>query len=186
MSLELSSKLGLAVWNTREHNDHRGIFLESFKSSIFSEQTQNVHISQVNVSISKFGVLRGLHGIASPSFGSKFVTCLTGRILDVVVDVRPDSTNYGEYEFFEISNEKRFVIHVPSGFAHGFLAIEDETLVCYAQDFEYDQKLEYAINAFDPQINILWPSGIDFLQSKKDSEAQQLSEFASQRPNRFQ
>jgi hypothetical protein len=89
-------------------------------------------------------------------------------------------------QFFEISNERRIVIHVPSGFAHGFLALEDETLVCYAQDFEYDKKLEYAINAFDPQINILWPLGIDFLQSKKDSEAQSLSEFGDQFPNRFQ
>ncbi len=186
MSLEISSKLGLSVWNIREHKDDRGLFLESFKSSIFSQQTQDVRISQVNVSMSKFGVLRGLHGIASTSFGSKFVTCLKGRILDVVVDVRPDSINYGEYEFFEISNEGRIVIHVPSGFAHGFLALEDETLVCYAQDFEYDEKLEYAINAFDPQINILWPLGIDFLQSKKDSEAQSLSEFGDQFPNRFQ
>ena len=186
MSFELSSKLGLSLWNTQDHTDDRGTFFETFKSSIFNGEGQDIKALQVNVSISKFGVLRGLHGIASDGFGSKFVTCLKGRILDVVVDVRSNSINYGKYEFFEISNEHRIVVHVPPGFAHGFLSLENETLVSYAQDFEYDQNVEFAITAFDPQLDIAWPSGIDFVQSKKDSEAQRLSEFESLFSNRFQ
>ncbi|MDP9852079.1 dTDP-4-dehydrorhamnose 3,5-epimerase [Corynebacterium lowii] len=158
------------------HPDRRGAFHEWFKASEFEQATgYPLDVQQANMSTSKAGVLRGLHYAEVPPGQAKLVTCSAGAIFDVLVDVRTGSETFGQWAGFELSEENRQGLYIPAGFAHGFLALSDATVV-YLTTSEYAPEVEHGIDPLDPAIGIEWPvAGGQPILSSKDQQAPSLA-----------
>ena len=150
--------------------DERGYFMESFNEKTFQIAIdQNVHFVQDNQSFSSKGVLRGLHYQIGEHAQAKLVRVLHGEVLDVAVDIRPNSPTFGQYEAVLLSgvNQKQFF--VPRGFAHGFLVLSDTATFLYKCDNFYNKESEGGISYNDKTINIDWSFPTDSLMiSEKD------------------
>lgn len=141
----------------RIFNDERGFFFESFNEKTFSEKTgMNVHFVQDNQSFSSKGVLRGLHYQTREFAQAKLVQVLQGEVLDVAVDIRPESETYGKYVSVLLSAENKRQLFVPRGFAHGFLVLSDTALFSYKCDNLYNKESEGGIAFDDQTIGIDW------------------------------
>jgi len=149
--------------------DNRGCFFELFRESEFSIANIPAHFSQDNFSISKKGVIRGLHYQKEPKSQGKLVSVLKGRIFDVAVDIRKNSATYLKWISADLNDENRFMLYIPPGFAHGFLALSEDVHLLYKCTNEYDPKLDAGIRWDDPDIGIAWPVKHPIL-SGKDSK----------------
>lgn len=137
--------------------DERGFFMESFNEKTFGEKTGiAVHFVQDNQSLSTKGVLRGLHYQIGAFAQAKLVQVLQGEVLDVVVDIRPESETYGKYEAVLLTAENKKQLFIPRGFAHGFLVLSDTALFSYKCDNFYHKEAETGIAFDDPAIGIDW------------------------------
>ena len=117
---------------------------------------------------------------------AKLVRCARGRILDVVVDLRRGSPSYGEWEGFELDDERMRVLYVPVGFAHGFCVLSEIADVIYKQTAYYDPAVERGIAWNDPDVAIKWPLALDeLIVSERDSAAPRLSEIAAELPFQY-
>jgi len=144
--------------------DERGYFMESFNEKTFQEGIgQKVHFVQDNQSFSTKGVLRGLHYQTGSSAQAKLVRVLQGEVLDIAVDIRPESETYGQYEAILLSAENNKQFFIPRGFAHGFLVLSETATFFYKCDNYYDKNSEGGIIFNDPKINIDWQFPIDEL-----------------------
>ncbi len=161
--------------------DERGYFFESFHREKFRAATRvNAIFVQDNQSASKYGVLRGLHMQNRDCAQAKLVRALSGKILDVAVDLRPDSKTYARYFSIELSGENRKQLFIPRGFAHGFVTLSEGAEVFYKCDDYYDRDSETGIRYDDPQLNIDWQIQRDAITlSKRDAARQSLSEWES-------
>jgi len=169
---------GLTIIKPRVFNDERGYFYESYNKTSFAENGLDIEFVQDNQSLSQKGVLRGLHFQAPPFDQGKLVRVIQGSVLDVAVDIRPNSPTYGKYESIMLSGENKTQFWIPPGFAHGFITLEDNTIFCYKCTGPYSKESEGAILWNDSQLNINW--GIDNpLVSEKDQEAQLFKHFKS-------
>ncbi len=150
--------------------DERGYFMESFNENTFKIGVgQNVHFVQDNQSYSSKGVLRGLHYQTNEFAQAKLVRVLQGEVLDVAVDIRPDSATYGQYVSILISGENQRQFFVPRGFAHGFLVLSETATFFYKCDNFYNKESEGGINYNDPIINVDWQFKFeDLIISEKD------------------
>ena len=137
------------------YHDSRGWFFELFKSARFRELTNNQTFFQDNISFSKKNVLRGLHLQIEPSAQAKLVAVIHGKVLDVVVDLRHGSSTFGKIFQLELDSEKKNMLYVPEGFAHGFAALEDSYFL-YKCSNEYNPKCETGIKWNDPELDIDW------------------------------
>lgn len=155
--------------------DDRGYFMELYKHSDFIKAGISEHLVQDNYSRSSKGVLRGLHYQKAPRSQGKLVMCLKGRIFDVAVDVRKGSPYFGKWVGVELSEENRFMLYVPPGFAHGFQVMSDAAEVMYKCTDEYSSKDDRGIIWNDPHIAITWPVANPVL-SGKDRNHPQLQE----------
>ena len=153
----------------RRFPDDRGFFSELYKEKLFSENGVP-HFVQDNMSESRAGVVRGLHWQAEPFGQGKLVTCLTGSIIDVAVDVRPNSPQYGKHVAVKLDSREAISLWVPVGFAHGFQSLEEGTKVFYKVTNYWNKESERALNPIDPALGIPW-SNKDFILSDKDAEA---------------
>ena len=151
-------------------NDDRGYFMESFNEKTFQIGVgQEVHFVQDNQSFSTKGVLRGLHYQVGEHAQAKLVRVLQGEVLDVAVDIRPDSKTYGQYEAVKLSAENQTQFFVPRGFAHGFLVLSETASFFYKCDNFYNKESEGGLMYNDPNLNIDWQfPTIDLLISAKD------------------
>ncbi len=156
--------------------DHRGFFMELYKRTDFLSEGIPYDFVQVNLSMSRKGVVRGLHYQLRPMEQGKLVTVLRGRIVDVAVDIRKGSPWFGKYVMVELSADKPRLIWIPPGFAHGFQALEDDTLVLYLVTKEYSPQHERCIRWDDPEIGIPWPIRDNVILSEKDRKCPQLRE----------
>ena len=148
--------------------DDRGIFREWFKLEVLKENgVPAFQVRQANTSISKKGVIRGIHYSPEINGQSKLVTCTSGSVLDVIVDLRPESKTYGDHLEVELSENQGKCIYISSGLGHGFQALEDQSVVTYLLDKEYSPDNEFSINPVDPNLNIKWPL-FDFYLSDRD------------------
>lgn len=150
--------------------DDRGYFMESFNEVRFEKETgQRVHFVQDNQSYSTKGVLRGLHYQTGEHAQAKLVRVLDGEVLDIALDIRPDSATYGQYEAIVLSGENKKQFFVPRGFAHGFLVLSDTATFFYKCDNFYNKESEGGIIYNDSSLNIDWqlPSE-DLIISEKD------------------
>lgn len=137
--------------------DERGYFMESFNENTFQKGTgKAVHFVQDNQSFSAKGVLRGLHYQTGEHAQAKLVRVLNGEVLDVVVDIRPESTTYGQYVSILLSSENQKQLFVPRGFAHGFLVLSDTATFFYKCDNFYNKESEGGLSYNDPKVNIDW------------------------------
>ncbi len=137
--------------------DNRGFFLETFKATDFRMAGLPDHFLQDNVSRSRKDVIRGLHYQKNPKAQGKLISVLKGRAWDVAVDIRKSSPTYLQWVAIELDEEKRQMVYIPPGFAHGFLAMTDDVLLQYKCTEQYHQKSEGGIRWNDPDIGIAWP-----------------------------
>lgn len=154
--------------------DERGFFLEFYKYSEFDRAGIEVTFVQDNHSCSKRGVLRGLHYQLHPKAQGKLVRCVRGRIWDVAVDIRRGSPTFGKWVAVELSEENKYMLWIPIGFAHGFVALEDSEII-YKCTAEYDPSLDRGIIWNDPTLKIPWPV-VEPLLSEKDRNLPTLNE----------
>lgn len=157
--------------------DNRGFFMETYKKSEFYKNGITVEFNQDNHSKSTAHVLRGLHFQKSPHGQAKLVRCGRGRIYDVAVDIRPDSKTFGQYVKVELSEENKYMLFIPEGFAHGFVVLSEEAELLYKASGEYAPQADCGVLWNDPDINIDW--GIDFepILSEKDTKQKTLKEL---------
>jgi len=164
---------GLPLIRPAVFKDKRGCFYESWNAHKFNASIgQEITFVQDNVSISKAGVIRGLHYQTSPSAQSKLIRVVSGSILDIAVDIRPDSKTYGQHFSVKLDTESRWQLWIPEGFAHGFRAIEVDTVVMYKCTDFYDPACERSLKWDDTDLGIDWgDSPQDIILSDKDSAA---------------
>jgi dTDP-4-dehydrorhamnose 3,5-epimerase len=154
--------------------DQRGFFLETYQLARYADQGIKRPFVQDNLSRSAYGVLRGLH-LQNPFTQGKLVSCLRGRVLDVAVDVRLGSPNFGRHVAVELSEENRRQLWVPRGFAHGFAVLSESADFFYKCDDLYSPKDEISVRWNDPAIGIDWGLASPSL-SAKDVAAPLLAE----------
>jgi dTDP-4-dehydrorhamnose 3,5-epimerase len=162
------------------YEDPRGYFFESFNQQKFNELTGlNVQFVQDNQSKSSKGVLRGLHFQLGAHAQAKLVRVLEGKVLDVAVDIRPNSKTFGEYVAVELTAENEMQLFVPRGFAHGFVVLSDIATFFYKCDNYYHKLSEGGIIYNDPQLAINWQLPIeDLLLSDKDLLLKNLNDIS--------
>ena len=151
-------------------NDDRGYFYEKFNEEKFNELTGlNGHFVQDNVSKSSYGVLRGLHLQKANHAQAKLVSCLEGRVWDVAVDLRKDSSTFGQWFGAELSGENMLQFYVPRGFAHGFSVLTETAVFTYKCDNFYNRESEGGILWNDQALEIDWKlPKADILLADKD------------------
>lgn len=152
---------GVVVIKPRIFEDERGYFFESFSQREFDEKVCPIRFVQDNESKSAYGVIRGLHFQREPYAQSKLVRCVKGKVLDVAVDIRPDSTTYGRHVAVELSEENHLQLFIPKGFAHGFAVLSEEAVFQYKCDEFYHPESEGGINLADKSIGIDWKIPVD-------------------------
>ncbi|PIQ87338.1 MAG: dTDP-4-dehydrorhamnose 3,5-epimerase [Candidatus Omnitrophica bacterium CG11_big_fil_rev_8_21_14_0_20_45_26] len=151
------------------HGDGRGFFFESYHEKVFAEHGINDRFVQDNHSSSVKGVLRGLHYQIAPKAQAKLIRVIRGSIFDVAVDIRKDSKTFGQHVTMTLTAEKREMLYIPAGFAHGFCVLENGTEVFYKVSDFYSPADERGILWNDPKLAIPWPPlKIDYLLSERD------------------
>ncbi|MFD9662859.1 dTDP-4-dehydrorhamnose 3,5-epimerase family protein [Rhodococcus sp. NPDC059968] len=163
--------------------DARGVFLEWFKEPVFiGAAGHSLNLAQANCSVSAAGVLRGIHFAYVPPGQAKYVTCVKGAVLDVVVDIRVGSPTFGTWDSVLLDDKDRRAIYLSEGLGHAFLSLEDDSTVVYLCSSGYAPEREFGINPLDPEIGIEWPttsrsgSPLELTLSEKDASAPFLSE----------
>jgi len=152
--------------------DDRGVFLESFKESVFVEATgRRFDLKQMNISGSRSGTVRGVHFADVPPGQAKYVQCFEGRILDVVVDIRVGSPSFGEWDAIELDGESREGLFIAEGLGHAFCALTESVTVGYLCSEPYAPAREHGINPLDPELGLPWPHGNGSVLSEKDAAA---------------
>lgn len=165
---------GVVLVKPRIFGDDRGFFMESYKKSEFEKAGITCDFIQDNHSKSTKGVLRGLHYQAAPRQQAKLVRCIKGKISDVVVDLRKDSSSFGKWLKVELTEENRHMLFIPKGFAHGFVVLSDEAEILYKTDEEYFPSLDRGVLWNDKTLNIDWEIKNPIL-SEKDKVQPMLS-----------
>jgi len=167
---------GAFVVTPRQFADPRGVFLEFFRRDSFvAVAGHSFGLAQANCSVSAKGVMRGIHFALVPPGQAKYVTCMQGSVLDVVVDIRLGSPTFGQWESAVLDTVTRRAVYLSEGLGHVFLSLEDNTTVMYLCSEGYAPDREFGIDPFDPQIGIVWPD-IDIALSDKDQRAPSLAE----------
>ncbi len=169
---------GLLIIKPTIFSDDRGLFYETYSKNKYHEIGLPIDLLQDNESISKKNVLRGLHFQNPPYDQGKLVRVIKGKVLDVAVDIRKKSPTYGKYLMVELSEENKYQFWIPSGFAHGFLSLTDETIFTYKCSNFYNKDAESGLIWSDTDLNINW--GVDTpIVSEKDNQLYSISSFNS-------
>lgn len=177
MKIIESKKLpGVMLIKPKVFHDHRGFFMETYNENVFNELGIQANFIQENHSLSvAAGVLRGLHYQLNPRAQAKLVRVVSGVIYDVVVDIRKGSPTFGCWQSFILSEENKYQLFVPRGFAHGFCTLVPNCEVIYKVDNHYSPEHDRGIAWNDPMLNIDWPLSEPIL-SEKDRKHPTLSE----------
>lgn len=171
----LETKLdGPILIEPQVHGDQRGFFVETGRANTLAELGIADEFVQDNHSRSAHGVLRGMH--FQPGM-AKLVRCARGRVLDVLVDIRPASPAFGRWEAVELDDEHHRQLYCPDGFAHGFLVLSEVADVIYRCSAYYERERESGFRYDDPEVGIRWPEGIEVVASERDREAPLLREL---------
>jgi dTDP-4-dehydrorhamnose 3,5-epimerase len=168
----------VVIIEPKVHGDSRGYFVETFVSNKLEEFLgYQINFCQDNESKSSKGVLRGLHYQLPPHAQTKLVRVISGRVLDVAVDIRKNSPTFGKYVAVELSGENKKQLLIPRGFAHGFVVLEDDTVFAYKVDNYYSPQCDRGIAFDDKNLNIDWILNHDELNlSAKDTKQPKLNE----------
>lgn len=171
---------GLLILEPRIFQDARGYFFESFSQREFEERVGHVHFVQDNESMSTYGVMRGLHFQRPPYTQTKLVRCVSGRVLDVAVDIRQGSPTYGQHVAVELTAENHRQFFIPKGFAHGFAVLSETAVFQYKCDEFYHPEADAGISILDESLGIDWRIPTDkAILSDKDTRHGMLADFQS-------
>ena len=168
----------VVIIEPKVHGDDRGYFCETFRQDKLEEFVgYKINFCQDNESKSSKGVLRGLHYQLAPAAQTKLVRVISGRVLDVAVDIRKNSPTFGKHVSVELSGENKRQLLVPRGFAHGFIVLEDNTTFAYKVDNYYSPQNDRGIAFDDRELNIDWILNHDELNlSAKDTKQPLLNQ----------
>jgi dTDP-4-dehydrorhamnose 3,5-epimerase len=156
--------------------DERGFFARTWCVREFAEHGLNTRLVQCNITFNyKKGTLRGMHYQAAPHEETKLVRCTMGRIYDVIVDIRPDSSTYLQWVGVELSAENRRMLYIPEVFAHGFQTLDDDSEVFYHMSEFYHPECAHGIRWDDPAVGIKWPAVDNRIISSKDQSYEDLT-----------
>jgi len=171
----------------QQFGDPRGLFLEAFKAGPFADAVgHSFDLQQANCSVSAAGVLRGIHFADVPPSQAKYVMCVKGAVLDVVVDIRVGSPTFGTWDAVLLDDVDRRAIYLSEGLGHAFMSLEDSSTVLYLCSSGYAPGREHGIHPLDPDLAIAWPttardgSPLTPLLSEKDETAPTLAEARDQ------
>jgi len=157
--------------------DERGLFVSPFQEDVVREAVGHpLRLAQSNHSVSRRGAIRGIHFADTPPGQAKYVYCPRGALLDVVVDLRVGSPTFGQWDAVRLDASGFRAIYVAEGLGHGFIALEDDTVVSYLCSESYNPAGEHAITPLDPQLGLPWPADITPILSEKDTTAPTLAE----------
>ena len=169
---------GLLIIEPKVYGDDRGYFFESFSKRDFATAAGDVEFVQDNESRSAYGVIRGLHFQKPPHSQAKLVRVIKGRVLDVAVDLRPDSPTFGRHVAVELTGDNHRQVFIPKGFAHGFSVLSEEAVFQYKCDAYYAPQSEGGVAWDDPDLAIDWriPKE-DAVLSEKDAKYPRLKDI---------
>lgn len=171
---------GVYIIKPRVFGDARGYFFESYSKREFEEKVGKIDFVQDNESMSKKGVMRGLHFQRPPFSQSKLVRCVKGSVLDVAVDIRKGSPTYGKHVAVELSEDNHLQFFIPKGFAHGFVVLSDVAVFQYKCDNFYHPEVDGGISILDDSLGIDWKiSTQNAILSEKDTKHPLLKDFDS-------
>ncbi|GAB2813785.1 dTDP-4-dehydrorhamnose 3,5-epimerase [Actinocorallia aurea] len=171
-------ELGLAgayLYTPKIHGDDRGIFLEWFREDVLAPTGHRLALAQANCSVSAKGILRGVHFASVPPGQAKYVTCVSGAVLDVAVDLRVGSPTFGQSRTVRLDGEGRQAVFLAEGLGHAFLSLTDTSTVVYLCSAPYDPVNEHGVHPLDPALGIDWPEAAPLL-SPRDAAAPTLAE----------
>jgi dTDP-4-dehydrorhamnose 3,5-epimerase len=161
----------------RQHPDDRGVFLESFTRAALAEAVgHDLQLAQANCSVSTRGTLRGVHFAAVPPGQAKYVTCVAGSGLDVVVDIRVGSPTFGRWDCVRFDEKDRRAVYLAEGLGHGFFALSESATLLYLCSQPYNPAGEGGISPVDPDLGLPWPADVAPVMSPKDAAAPTLRE----------
>lgn len=177
MRIEPLSIEGAFVVTPRQFRDDRGVFLESFRGDLLAEHLgHRPDIVQTNASVSSRGTVRGIHFADVPPGQGKYVTALTGSLVDFVVDLRVASPTFGHWEAVTLDAVDRRAVYLSEGLGHAFCSLEDGTTAMYLCTAAYDPAREHGIHPLDPEVGLALPDGVTPLLSTKDAAAPSLAQ----------
>jgi dTDP-4-dehydrorhamnose 3,5-epimerase len=181
MDVRQLSVTGAWEFTPRVFGDDRGAFLEWFKAPEFAAAVgHQFTIAQANHSISRRGVVRGVHFAMVPPSQGKYVYCPKGAVLDIIVDIRVGSPTFGQSDSVRLDGIDRRAVYLAEGLGHAFIALEDDAMVTYLCSTGYNPAREFGINPLDPALQLSWPAGIEPILSDKDRDAPTLAEAHEQ------
>ncbi|HWG62275.1 MAG TPA: dTDP-4-dehydrorhamnose 3,5-epimerase family protein [Streptosporangiaceae bacterium] len=167
---------GAWVFTPEVHSDERGSFLEWFRDAeVEACLGYSMDVAQADCSISRRGVIRGIHFSAIPPGQAKFVTCVSGSVLDVVVDLRVGSPSYAHWAAMPLDDRTRRAIFIAEGLGHGFVTLSDESTMLYLCSTSYAPSREHRVHPLDPAVGIAWPPELETILSDKDAAAPSLA-----------
>jgi len=178
MQTKKTTILGLIIIIPQAFTDERGFFMEAFNRDRYREAGIDIEFVQDNLSVSKKGVIRGLHYQTPPFDQGKLVTVLRGRVLDVAVDIRHGSPTFGQFVSVELSADNHKQFWIPAGFAHGFATLEDDTIFSYKCTNPYSKEHDRGIHFDDPALAIDWGVA-EPIVSEKDRQCPLLNDAVS-------
>jgi dTDP-4-dehydrorhamnose 3,5-epimerase len=164
------------------HGDERGFFVETFRQKALPELGIPSEFVQDNHSRSRQGIVRGMHFQPGQA---KLVRCARGSILDVLVDIRVGSPQFGQWEGFTLDDVEHRQLYVPEGFAHGFCVLSEIADVVYKVSTYYDPGSESGFAFDDPEVGIEWPDAGELVASARDRQAPSLAQITESLPFRF-
>jgi dTDP-4-dehydrorhamnose 3,5-epimerase len=161
----------------RQFPDDRGVFFEAYRADVLESAIgHRLDLAQVNSSVSRKGVVRGIHYADVPPGQAKYVACASGAVLDFVIDIRVGSPTFGQWDSVLLDDVDRRAIYIPEGLGHAFVALTDNATVNYLVSSFFALEREHGINPLDPEIGLTFPEAAgELLLSPKDVDAPGLS-----------
>lgn len=154
----------------QQHGDPRGMFMEWYRFDRLAEVVGHpLNLAQANLSVSQRGVVRGIHFADVPRGQAKYVTCVRGAVLDVIVDIRVGSPTFGRVEGVRLDDVDRRAVYLPEGMGHGFCALTDDATLSYICSETYNPTSEHSIHPLDPDLGIDWPADVPLLSARDDA-----------------
>ena len=154
----------------RQHGDPRGLFMECYRSTSSTEAVGHpLRLAQANLSVSARGVVRGIHFADVPPGQAKYVTCVRGAVLDVIVDLRVGSPTFGRWEGVRLDDVDRRAVYLAEGLGHGFCALTDDATLIYSVSETYNPTGEHGVHPLDPDLGIDWPADAPQLSARDEA-----------------
>lgn len=168
---------GAFEFTPRVFPDERGLFVAPFQEAAVREAVGHpLRLAQANHSVSRRGAIRGVHFADTPPGQAKYIYCPQGALLDVVVDLRVGSPTFGKWDAARLDSTGFRALYLAEGLGHGFIALEDDTVMAYLCSESYNPAGEHGITPLDPQLDLPWPADITPILSEKDTSAPTLAE----------